>query len=37
MRGDENLIVGCKRELATKFEMKDLGLMLFFFWIGGMA
>jgi hypothetical protein len=23
----ERLIVGCKRELASEFEMKDLGLM----------
>jgi hypothetical protein len=28
--GDEHLIVGCKRELASKFEMKDLGLMHYF-------
>jgi hypothetical protein len=25
--GDENLIDGCKREISSKFEMKDLGLM----------
>jgi hypothetical protein len=28
--GDEKLIVGCKREIASKFEMKDLGLMHYF-------
>jgi hypothetical protein len=28
--GDEKLIVGCKRELALEFEMKDLGLMHYF-------
>jgi hypothetical protein len=28
--GDEKLIVGCKRELTSKFEMKDLGLMHYF-------
>jgi hypothetical protein len=27
---DEKLIVGCKRELTSKFEMKDLGLMHYF-------
>jgi hypothetical protein len=27
---DEKLINGCKRELASKFEMKDLGLMHYF-------
>jgi hypothetical protein len=26
----ENLIVGCKREMASEFEMKDLGLMHYF-------
>jgi hypothetical protein len=26
----ERLIVGCKRELASEFEMKDLGLMHYF-------
>jgi hypothetical protein len=30
MTGDEKLIVGCKRELVSKFEMKDLGLMHYF-------
>jgi hypothetical protein len=30
LTGDENLIVGCKRELASEFEMKDLGLMHYF-------
>jgi hypothetical protein len=25
--GEENLIVECKKRLASKFEMKDLGLM----------
>jgi hypothetical protein len=28
--GDEKLIVMCKRELASEFEMKDLGLMHYF-------
>jgi hypothetical protein len=27
LTGDENLIDGCKRELTSEFEMKDLGLM----------
>jgi hypothetical protein len=27
MTGDEHLIVGFKRELASEFEMKDLGIM----------
>jgi hypothetical protein len=27
---DEKLIVGCKRELTSEFEMKDLGLMHYF-------
>ena len=27
---DENLIVGCKRELASELEMKDIGLMHYF-------
>ena len=26
----ERLIVGCKRELASEFQMKDLGLMHYF-------
>jgi hypothetical protein len=30
LTGDENLIVGCKRELASEFKMKDLGLMHYF-------
>jgi hypothetical protein len=30
LTGDENLIVGCKRELASDFEMKDQGLMHYF-------
>ena len=30
LTGAEQLIVGCKRELASKFEMKDLGLMHYF-------
>jgi hypothetical protein len=25
--GDDHIIVGCNRDLASKFEMKDLGLM----------
>jgi len=28
--GNEKLIVGCKKELTTEFEMKDLGLMHYF-------
>jgi hypothetical protein len=28
--GDENIIVGCKRELTSEFEMKDLGMMHYF-------
>jgi hypothetical protein len=27
---DEKFIVGCKRELTSEFEMKDLGLMHYF-------
>jgi hypothetical protein len=27
---DEKIIDGCKRELTSKFEMKDLGLMHYF-------
>jgi hypothetical protein len=30
LTGDEGLIVGCKRELISEFEMKDLGLMHYF-------
>jgi hypothetical protein len=30
LTGAERLIVGCKRELASEFEMKDLGLMHYF-------
>jgi hypothetical protein len=30
LTGDEKLIVGCKRELTSEFEMKDLGLMHYF-------
>jgi hypothetical protein len=30
LTGDEYLIVRCKRELASEFEMKDLGLMHYF-------
>ena len=30
MIGDDNIIVGCKRELSLEFEMKDLGLMNYF-------
>jgi hypothetical protein len=30
LTGDEKLIDGCKRELTSKFEMKDLGLMHYF-------
>jgi hypothetical protein len=28
LTGDENLIVRCKKEFTSEFEMKDLGLML---------
>jgi hypothetical protein len=28
--GDEKLIYGCKREITSKFDMKDLGLMQYF-------
>jgi hypothetical protein len=28
--GEEKLITGCKRKLATEFEMKDLGPMHYF-------
>ena len=30
LTGDEKLIVGCKRELASEFEMNDLGLMHYY-------
>jgi hypothetical protein len=30
LTGDEKLTDGCKRELASEFEMKDLGLMHYF-------
>jgi hypothetical protein len=30
LSGDEKLIDGCKRELTSEFEMKDLGLMHYF-------
>jgi hypothetical protein len=30
LTGDEKLIDGCKRELTSEFEMKDLGLMHYF-------
>jgi hypothetical protein len=30
LTGDEKLIVGCKRELSSEFEMKDLGPMHYF-------
>jgi hypothetical protein len=30
MIGSKKLIADCKRDLATKFEMKDLGLMHYF-------
>ena len=30
LTGEENLIVECKRELTSEFEMKDLGLMHYF-------
>jgi hypothetical protein len=30
LTGDEKLIVGCKRELASEFEMKNLGLIHYF-------
>jgi hypothetical protein len=31
LTGEENLITNCKKNLATKFEMKNLGLMHYFF------
>jgi hypothetical protein len=31
LTGSERLIVECKQTLATKFEIKDLGLMHYFF------
>jgi hypothetical protein len=31
LTGDEKLIDGCKRDLSSEFEMKDLGLMHYFF------
>ena len=30
LTGEEHLIAQCKRELATEFEMKDLGLLHYF-------
>jgi hypothetical protein len=30
LTGDEEIIAWCKRELTSKFEMKDLGLMHYF-------
>jgi hypothetical protein len=30
LTGEEKLIVECKKRLASKFEMKDLGLMHYF-------
>jgi hypothetical protein len=30
LTGEENLITDCKKNLTTKFEMKDLGLMHYF-------
>ena len=30
MIGDEHIVVGCKRELVSEFEMKDLGLIHYF-------
>jgi hypothetical protein len=30
LKGNKNLVDGCKRELASEFEMKDLGLMHYF-------
>ena len=30
LTGKENLISGCKKNLAKKFEMKDLGMMHYF-------
>jgi hypothetical protein len=32
LTGDEKLIFGCKRELVSKFEMKDLGLICITSW-----
>jgi len=30
MKGDEGMIVDCKRNISLEFEMKDLGLMHYF-------
>jgi hypothetical protein len=30
LTGAEELIAGCKEDLATEFEMKDIGLMHYF-------
>jgi hypothetical protein len=30
IRGDERLIAGCKKSLASEFEMKGIGLMHYF-------
>jgi hypothetical protein len=30
MTRDEKFIIGCKRELSSEFEIKDLGLMHYF-------
>jgi hypothetical protein len=30
LTGEDQLIAQCKRELATEFEMKDLGLLHYF-------
>eukprot|EP00253_Pinus_taeda_P021492 PITA_21492 len=35
--GAERLIEHCKRDLATEFEMKDIGLMHYFLGFGGVA
>ena len=35
INGAERLIEGCKRDLASKFEMKDIGLMYYFLGLEG--
>ena len=37
LTGDEQLIHSCKEDLAREFEMKYMGLLHYFLWIGYMA